>query len=348
MNMRLRFKPARLLAPSLAATLLVLTVAGQAQLRIRKNQKDLTVAERQNYVDAMKDLKAAAKAGTSAITDRYDEYVQMHATQCIHGDSGFLPWHRKLLWEFETNVRAMAPKYANFTVPYWDWTQDAFPADLAAGGDNGFMGPTGAGAVHTVAAGPFRAGQWTTLKNGPTNGVKDLERNFTNITDLVTSGAPSAANLLAQTTYNSMAPISETGAGLHNAAHVDVGGQLSNTAGGADDPVFFMLHGYVDYLWARWEVGNGTLSSYVPYNGGLAAGGQLDGFGDAGNTIGFSGTKNNLVSDQLNFLDTTRLGYTYQLNGREIAAPEPSAIAFIGTGLLSMVCFGLKRRRKAA
>ena len=351
MNLRQHFKPARLLAPALVTALLLTAVVGQTQLRIRKNQKDLTTAERQLYVDALKALKNPATGpnrGTSGLTNRYDEYVQMHGDFCIHGNGGFLPWHRKLLWEFENDVRAIAPAYANFTVPYWDWTVDAFPSDLTNVGDKLFMGGDGVAVTQIVDTGPFRGGQWATLVPATTNGATSLERKFTaNIGTLITNGAPAFTNLLTQTDYAQMAPLVEGAAGMHNNAHFFVGGQLSDTTGGADDPVFFMLHSFTDLVWARWETGTtGSLSSYTAYGASPAVNASLRGFGVPANTIGFDTTTNNLVSGQLNFLDRSTLGYTYLYDGKLLGAPEPSSVAFLGAGTLSLIGFGLRRRHR--
>lgn len=45
----------------------------------------------------------------------------------------FLPWHRKLLWDFETEVRGLDTKFKDFTLHYWNWTVDFFPSDLEKG-----------------------------------------------------------------------------------------------------------------------------------------------------------------------------------------------------------------------
>ena len=271
---------------------------GVAALRIRRNQKDIGAADRQLFVDALKDMKAAAPKGNGAVaTNRYDEFVKLHDDFCNHANSGFLPWHRKTLWEFESEIRALNPtKYANFTIPYWDWTKDAFPSHLnPAAADNNFMGPDGAGANHVVQAGPFRQGQWKTLN--AFGGSTDLVRDFHGINNLITGGPGSLANMLAAATYQDMSNISEGGPELHDNAHVRVGGHLSDPTTGADEPTFFMLHAFIDLLWEKWQIDTTGLGTYQQFGGGPALGANLSHFGNVNSTIGFGGTVNNKVSD---------------------------------------------------
>ncbi len=296
-------------------------------LRVRRDQADIGAAGRQLYVDAMKALKALPPKGAGAPgpANRYDEFVAMHKDHCSHFDSGFLPWHRKLLWEFETEIRQIVDvgnpdKYKNFTVPYWDWAANDFPHHLnPAAADNNFMGPDGNPANNQmVTVGPFRAGQWATFEAFPPGpgATRDLYRQFNGIGNLKTGGPAAVANMLAQTNFDDMSQISENGPELHNEAHSRVGGQLSAITSGADDPVFFMLHSYIDLLWERWELDKGSLSSYVQFGGGPALADNLNEFGNLASTIGFGGTPNNTVQDQLDPFDTSKLGFTYEFGGQ--------------------------------
>ena len=62
----------------------------------------------------------------------YDLFVQTHAQltnkDYAHGTSGFLPWHRKYLLEYENPPRVAdgveGSKYKCVSVPYWDWAED--------------------------------------------------------------------------------------------------------------------------------------------------------------------------------------------------------------------------------
>jgi len=309
-------------------------------LRVRRNEKDLDGAGQQLFVDAIKAMKAApAKGDGTMATNRYDEFVLAHSTAQAeaHDTSAFLPWHRKLLWEFETEVRQLAPKFANFTIPYWDWTKDPFPS---------FLGPNGTPPSFTVTDGPFKAGQWKTLETGPDNGTNDLNRHFNDIGKLMTDGPGGVTMALAQTTFTDFTFLAEAGTGLHNDAHVRVGGHLSRVSSGIDDPVFWMLHDYVDLLWLRWELGKGSLSSYEVSGGGPELTDNLANFGDPASKIGFMNTVNNKVADQLNPFDTAKLGYTYEFSGQVLAIPEPCSLALFGSGTIVLIGFALKKRAR--
>ncbi|GMI45642.1 hypothetical protein TrCOL_g13795 [Triparma columacea] len=91
------------------------------KMRVRKDFRDLTAEEKSLYIEAVNVLKAQGV---------YDLIVQTHAhltnKDYAHGSSGFLPWHRKYLLEYENALRSADPngKYKDVTVPYWDWAED--------------------------------------------------------------------------------------------------------------------------------------------------------------------------------------------------------------------------------
>ncbi len=101
---------------------------------IRKNFRYLSSTEKQNYIEAVK----AVKASISHATNRsiYDEYVLWHSLatgredptdprhlrNAAHRGPVFLPWHRYYLYRFEQQLQKKVP---GVTIPYWDWTQDA-------------------------------------------------------------------------------------------------------------------------------------------------------------------------------------------------------------------------------
>jgi cysteine-rich repeat protein len=88
-------------------------------MRVRKDYRDMSQAEKDLYIEAVNALK------TSGV---YDKLVQTHAElgnkAYAHGTSGFLPWHRKYLMEYENALRGQSAKYNCVTVPYWDWAED--------------------------------------------------------------------------------------------------------------------------------------------------------------------------------------------------------------------------------
>jgi len=128
-------------------------------VRERKNLMELTPKEKHDLIYALKEAK---KAGTyngppiTGVKDKnssnfhaaYDAATSFHGYPglcggpgaegagtpndppggcCIHGYSTFLPWHRLFMIQLEDSLRSN-PKYANVTLPYWDWTAQNFTA----------------------------------------------------------------------------------------------------------------------------------------------------------------------------------------------------------------------------
>jgi tyrosinase len=135
----------------------------QTTYRLRKNVKDLSATEKQNYVDAILKLKQTVSPYNPAL-NYYDQFVSWHRETfaCTNGAAhmgpAFLPWHREFLLQFEQALNSVSPG-KNITIPYWDWT-DA--SSTAAVFTDDFMGKGGDSVnTYAVMSGPFRKGQWT-------------------------------------------------------------------------------------------------------------------------------------------------------------------------------------------
>merc|ERR1712072_1166185 len=89
--------------------------------RERKNWNFMTKRERDLYIEAVQELYNAGV---------YTKFVKVHQDGVndpyAHGTSGFLPWHRKFLMEYENALRCLAPKFECLTVPYWNWGEWQF------------------------------------------------------------------------------------------------------------------------------------------------------------------------------------------------------------------------------
>ncbi|MEU3186218.1 tyrosinase family protein [Streptomyces sp. NPDC006923] len=247
-------------------------------MHTRKNQRNLTSAEKRRFVSAVLELKRRGE---------YEDFVGLHTQYYVaDGEGGrraghmapsFLPWHRQFLLDFE---RALQRVDRAVTVPYWDWTTDNSPASSLWAED--FLGGNGRSSDQQVMTGPFayQTGNWT-IESGVTEDGY-LTRNFGRPSSPVR--LPSKAELAAamrEKVYDA-APWDSTvtvgfrnriegwttgrGEGWrnHNRVHRWVGGHMLGAAS-PNDPVFWLHHAFIDLIWDRWQRKH-PKAGYVPRN----------------------------------------------------------------------------------
>ncbi|MEW1696328.1 tyrosinase family protein [Streptomyces sp. NPDC093249] len=239
-------------------------------MTVRKNQANLTAAEKKAFVDAVLEVK---RRGI------YDEFVAAHRLRFAldmntgiyvgHFGPSFLPWHRKYLIEFERELKKIDP---NVSIPYWDWTADNTVGSSLWAPD--FLGGTGRPLDDQVMDGPFAysAGNWNI--NIQVDSRPFLARNLGyRVPNLPPRSEVDAA--LAIPTYDS-APFSSGSPGfrsrlegsdgymsMHNRVHTWIWGQME-TSVSPNDPVFWLHHAFVDKLWADWHALHPTSAEYLP------------------------------------------------------------------------------------
>ena len=236
---------------------------------VRKNQASLTADERSRFVAAVKALKAN---GT------YDHHVLDHRTAFFsikpdpaHVGPAFFPWHRECLKRFELNLQTKDP---SVTLPYWDPTVDNSASSPIWAAD--FMGGNGSDSTWQVASGPFAysTGQWNLVYNDKTTDPPYLRRSFgVRVASLPTGTQVNTA--LGKRPYDASPWNATTSSAtfrsyaektLHNPVHLWVGPTMWQGSS-PNDPVFWLLHCYLDSLWARWQK-RWALEPYVPTSGG--------------------------------------------------------------------------------
>lgn len=232
---------------------------------IRKNQSALTAGEKKRFVKAVLQLK---KSG------RYDVFVKTHQDimardftevgPTAHGAPSFLPWHRKYLIDFERALQAIDP---SVNLPYWDWTVDRSATSSIWSAD--LLGGNGVGATREVTTGAFahRNGQWAIT-------VQDDDRPYL-VREFGDDFLPTSADLAAafrSTDYDAapwdwgaLSGFRSTLEGVHNTAHVWVGGQMG-TSVSPNDPAFWLHHCFIDRCWSQWQKRN-PRSGYLPTGG---------------------------------------------------------------------------------
>ncbi|MEU6541924.1 tyrosinase family protein [Streptomyces sp. NPDC046859] len=232
---------------------------------VRKDVSRLTRTERRRFVEALLEIK---RRGV------YDEFVRLHIAHFVgDGDRGlraahmapsFLPWHRRFLLDLENALRRVD---SSVTVPYWDWTRDRGTTGVPWTDD--LLGGNGRSGDRQVMTGPFahRGGHWT-IRAGVSDGTfltRDLGRSRGPI-DLPTKRDLQQAlddPVYDVAPWNSTSPrgfrnkLEGWGRGRdswrnHNRVHRWVGGHM---VGGAsvNDPVFWLVHAFVDLQWQRWQ-----------------------------------------------------------------------------------------------
>lgn len=251
-------------------------------MNTRKNQAILTSTQRVALAAAFVKLKTTV-ASQIGLTNRYDDYVQIHMDSMMlpdgsgrvpswaHGAPAFGPWHRALLRNLELDLQAAAAD-PTLSLPYWDWTVNQSP-DPVAGSPwtDDFMGAIDL-TTDTVMTGAFRQGAWVlnVLAPGETDTVlkRALGRSAFQDPSAVVGTLPTVmnvANALQETPYDhshwnrGATPSFRDrlegwhGAGsIHNRVHLWVGGSMTPSTS-PNDPIFFLHHCNIDRLWAQWQ-----------------------------------------------------------------------------------------------
>lgn len=264
-------------------------------MRCRKNVKDLTQAEMDEFVQAVEGLKAQNSVLHPGNQSRYDDYVEIHrsamdAAQISntgtvlnpgwgHFDSAFMPWHRELLFRFEEDLRAVR---ANVAIPYWDWTRGQDATSGAWPFTHGFLGVDGNDAnqdmVEREPGAPlpypheFDPASWSVVVKDTPSELSFLRRGFGERNDapdlpqndtVVTGTATTFRQAIGAPSFLTLRARSED---LHNLVHRWANGSMI-TASSPNDPVFWLHHATIDRMWTLWQEKNPALTPYVHVNG---------------------------------------------------------------------------------
>jgi tyrosinase len=201
----------------------------------------------------------------------------------IHNNGFILPWHRYLVWQFES-VLINECDYTGSGVPYWDWTLDnpeygrrfedspVFDPKYGFGG-NGKGGSVPAPPPQTMNMSALPPGNC--VGDGPLVGLESnvgpgyslevkqphcIVRNFNStFADMTLGWTKNVVPLLQEGTFtnftNAFNLPKNTGVpvGVHGAGHGAVYGEMGNTWSSVNDPLFFLHHAQIDRLWWIWQ-----------------------------------------------------------------------------------------------
>ncbi|HEY1785617.1 MAG TPA: tyrosinase family protein [Pirellulales bacterium] len=260
-----------------------------ALLRVRRDQATLSDTERQAFKNA---VQALVDEGTydALARLRADSAHNMFGSLGAKGLHRFLPWHRRYLWEFETELQRvdlrLRPDVLPIALPYWNWL-DPFPdwltdflpaAEPTARGTHGnavgrASGPVASGSVgsgHGVAAGggvstarSSRRGRASRADQSPsarTLDGSDLKPTHDDVRLILHGFAAQLPDAglsdFVKFTYGlegwGQRP---DGSRLpaHNQVHSWVGGAMSRIGTSPTDPVCWLHLAQVDRLWSLWQ-----------------------------------------------------------------------------------------------
>ncbi|KAH9507498.1 hypothetical protein Btru_051300 [Bulinus truncatus] len=209
---------------------------------VRKEYRMLTLDERRRYHNAVN----AVKRDTSIKPNKYNAIASIHTGKnnlIAHGGAGFLGWHRIYLLIYETALRQVDPSVC---LPYWDSTLDRQLKDPLQSSlwSPDFLGtPRG-----PVVNGPFA--NWRLPSGG------QLIRNVAVDGDLLSTGVVN--DILSRNSYDEIltsdpANVIYNIEEQHGTVHVFVGGAMTRLDTTAFDPVFFMHHAFIDYIFERFR-----------------------------------------------------------------------------------------------
>jgi tyrosinase len=153
-----------------------------------------------------------------------------------------------------------------------------------------FMGGNG----NPVTSGPFKDTEWEVFGD-PTGSALRREMG-TNVSYLPSTAQVNACQSITPfdvSPYHEPFPPARTGGyanaaegwvyggpgaqpgswstGMHNCAHVWIGGHMLEVPIAPNDPAFYLNHAHVDWLWAKWQLANPSKAGQYPADAVLPA-----------------------------------------------------------------------------
>jgi len=201
----------------------------------------LSEAERVAYINAVYEISTNPQYKTA-----YNNLVTLHTTYFysgIHDSPMFFPWHRQYIWAYENLLQQVD---CRITVPYWRWSLEAtapFSSTVWDASDG--VGGNGLDDEGCVTNGLF-SGSWVTpvgicLSRAWISGSTFATE--ADISEVIDSECSSSSD------YDCVEQGIEN---FHNYVHASIMGQMGGIYS-ANDPIFFLHHGYIDYMWNRWQ-----------------------------------------------------------------------------------------------
>lgn len=221
----------------------------QQKVRVRYDINSTEAAAQRN-IEYFKKAVAKMKALPRSNPASWIAQAEIHRKYCsgnlnIHRKGLFPPWHRAYLFFFEEICRQLLMKdkvadYADFALPYWDWTTS--PQVPAAFGETVWDAD-----LNTIKP----PDDWITAPNIKWERLIQPKGRISGDLQL-----DDIANTTSFFAIIGSDPIGEfTGrleTGPHATIHNEIGGNMSDSALAALDPIFWLHHANIDRLWSKW------------------------------------------------------------------------------------------------
>jgi tyrosinase len=229
------------------------------KIRDRPVRRDVsTMGSSDPMLQAYRDGIARMRALPSSDPRNYTRIAQIHESFCPHGNWFFLPWHRAYLLSIERIIRQLTG-VDNFALPYWNWScQRAIPAPFWEAGS-----PL------------LHADRWI----GPTDQADASVVGQSRINILL---AETDFELFASGYATALRPSTVKGpleSGPHDYIHASFIGGTMRSFMSPLDPIFWLHHGILDYLWFDWNSRGNPNSNDPAYTNLMISGQMVDGAG---------------------------------------------------------------------
>ncbi|KAJ1916380.1 hypothetical protein H4219_003826 [Mycoemilia scoparia] len=212
---------------------------GQCQsMAVRKNVLRVSQSEWRNIVQTTTRMN---QDGWFA----WFSYIHTLYFDQVHNNSMLLPFHRRLLRDFE--LAASQGYDPNFTIPYWDSASDYRAPHKSRVLTSAYVGGNG-GANGCVQQDSFQS-SWTLTYPDP----HCLERRFDGGRGTINPWFSPEYVLSFTQRDRTMAQFRpDLEYSIHGAVHIGIGGDM-NPQWSPNDFIFYLHHANMDRLWAIWQ-----------------------------------------------------------------------------------------------
>ncbi|PJF19573.1 Tyrosinase domain-containing protein [Paramicrosporidium saccamoebae] len=267
------------------ATVALIDIKKCTRQVVRKEFRDMNTTDWNRFKDALLTLQTTPSPNTNYT--EWDDWTRIHIDNMhlAHGSNLFFPWHRAYVLALENRLQQID---ASIAIPFWDWTFDwAIPLNSPI-----FSPEYGL----DVKPGPSGDCRYRRRLYEPHCLVRDY--NASEVTPYFPPESVSAV-ISSERNYTSFRELIEMVP--HGLVHTSLGGATGDMSemNSPNDPIFFLHHSMVDYIWWIWQ---------------QTTGGRMEEYG---------GDKNQILEPfgvtVSNVMDVSKLCYTYQPFSRNYA-----------------------------